>query len=54
MQDLFSTPIAKGKVRNGVNWYKYSNGTININGTKYLCYTVKDAVKTWRKQNPIN
>lgn len=54
MQDLFETPISKRKVRNGIYAYQYANGTININGTKYLCYTVKDAVKTWRKQNPIN
>ena len=49
--DLFETPIKSGKVRKGIYYHKYKNGTININGTKYLCYTISDAVKAWRKAN---
>ena len=29
MQDIFSTPIKKVKVRNGIYAYQYKNGTIN-------------------------
>lgn len=49
--DLFNTPISKTKVRNGVYAYKYSNGVININGEKYLEYSIKDAIKKWRSKN---
>lgn len=52
MQDLFSTPVSKGKVRNGVYWYKYQNGTIVINGNKFIDYSIKDAISRWRKKNP--
>jgi hypothetical protein len=54
MQDLFETPISKRKVRNGIYAYQYSNGVININGQKYLEYSLTDAIKAWRKLNPIN
>jgi len=53
MIDLFSTPISKTKVRNGVFAYKYSNGCININGQKFFNYSIKDAVKIWRGKNPF-
>ncbi len=52
MQDLFSTPIGEAKVRNGVYAYKYRNGTINIEGTQFLFYSMKDAIKVWRNKNP--
>ena len=51
MNDLFETPIRKRKVRNGIYAYQYRNGTININGTKFLMYTMADAIKAWRKAN---
>jgi hypothetical protein len=51
MQDLFSSPISKTKVRNGIYAYKYANGCININGTKYFDYSIKDAIKMWRSNN---
>lgn len=51
MTDLFASPISKTKVRNGVYAYKYPNGVININGTKFLLYSVKDAIKVWRSNN---
>lgn len=53
MSNLFEEPIASGKIRNGVSWYRYRNGTINIEGTKYLFYSIKDAVREWRKLNSI-
>lgn len=53
MRDLFNTPIAKRKVRNGVYAYKYPNGCINIEGSKYFDYSIRDAIKLWRKENPI-
>jgi hypothetical protein len=53
MQDLFSTPISKTKVRNGVYAYKYASGWIHINGQRYLYYTIKEAIKIWRQNNPI-
>ena len=51
MQDLFETQIRKRKVRNGIYAYQYRNGTIKIGGTKYLFYTISDAIKAWRKAN---
>lgn len=50
MQDLFDTPLSKTKVRAGVYAYKYRNGTINIDGQKYVGYSVKDAIRLWRKK----
>ena len=49
--DLFSSPITSRKVRKGIYAHKYANGTININGTKFLCYTMNEAIKAWRKVN---
>ena len=49
MQDIFSTPIKKVKVRNGIYAYQYINGTININGIKYLFYSMTEAIKQYRK-----
>jgi len=51
MEDLFNKPIRKRKVRNGIFAYQYSNGTINIEGTKFLFYSLTDAIKAWRKAN---
>jgi hypothetical protein len=51
MQDLFSTPISKTKVRNGIYAYKYPNGCINISGQQYWFYSIKDAIKIWRSKN---
>ncbi len=49
--DLFSTPIKSKKVRKGIYAHKYANGTININGSKFLGYSLADAIKAWRKVN---
>ena len=51
MQDLFETPIRKRKVRTGIYAYQYRNGVININGQKYLEYSLTDAIKAWRLKN---
>lgn len=51
MQDLFETPISKTKVRNGVYAYKYRNGTINIQGEKFVYYSISEAIKIWRSRN---
>lgn len=52
--DLFDTPISKTKVRKGIYAYKYRNGNININGQIYAMYSIKDAIKRWRDNNPLN
>lgn len=54
MSYLFETPLKTGKIRNNVYYHKFGNGTININGSKFCGYSIKDAVKIWRKRNPIN
>ena len=48
MIDLFSTPTSRTKVREGVYAYRYANGTINIEGKKYIGYSIKEAIKLWR------
>ena len=53
LPDLFDTPIRQRKVRNGIYAYQYRNGVININGTKYMEYSMTEAIKKWRSQNPI-
>jgi hypothetical protein len=50
--EVFSECIRKVKVRNGVYAYKYRNGVINIAGSKYALYSMKDAIKKWRTNNP--
>lgn len=54
MIDLFSTPIRKRKVRSNIYAYQYANGTININGNKYLMYNMTDAINKFRKDFPTN
>lgn len=50
--DLFDTPIRSGKVRNGVYYHQYRNGTINIMGEKYVGYSIKDSISLYRKKYP--
>lgn len=52
MQDLFATPVSVRKVRKGIYAYKYPNGVININGSKYQFWSMNDAIKLWRSKNP--
>ena len=51
LHDLFASPTIQRKVRIGVIAYKYPNGTININGQKYIGYSMTDAIKIWRSKN---
>lgn len=48
--DLFDRPIKSKKVRNGVYAHMYRNGTININGEKYVFYSMTEAVRLFRKK----
>ena len=50
--DLFDTPIRTRKVRNGIQAYQYKNGTINIDGHKYVMYSMTDAIKQFRTDYP--
>jgi hypothetical protein len=50
MTDLFSTPIKSKKVRVGVYAYQYQNGTINIDGIKYIGYSMTEAISKYRKE----
>lgn len=54
MYNLFEQPIKEKQVRKGVIAYKYPNGTININGQKYVMYSMTDAIAKYRKQFPKN
>lgn len=47
--DLFNTPIQEKKVRNGIYAYKYANGVINIEGQKYIGYSMTEAINKFRK-----
>lgn len=51
MRDIFETPIRTKKVRNGIFAYQYRNGVINIDGKKFVMYSMTDAIKQWRKVN---
>lgn len=53
MIDLFETPVRQRKVRNNVIAYQYRNGTININGQKYVMYSMSDAIKKFRRDFPV-
>ena len=53
MNFLNSTPISKTKVRNGVFAYKYRSGTIIIQGQTYVFYSMSEAIKKFRKDNPL-
>jgi hypothetical protein len=48
--DLFETPIRSKKVRSGIYAHAYRSGTININGQKYLGYSMSEAIRLWRKK----
>ena len=50
--DLFSTPIKSVKVRQGIFAHQYQNGVINIQGQKYLGYSMTEAISKFRKKFP--
>jgi hypothetical protein len=52
---LNGTPIvAEKKVRKNVIAYKFRSGVVEINGMRYFFYSMTQAIKKWRKDNPIN
>ena len=53
MTCLFDRPIKSKKVRKGITAYQYKNGTININGIKYIDYSMTEAIKRFRAKYPI-
>ncbi len=50
---LFENPVKERKVRNGIIAYQYKNGTIVINGQKYVCYSITSAIAKFRKDYPF-
>lgn len=48
--NLFENPIKKTKVRSGIYAYKYLNGCINIEGQKYIGYSMTEAIKLFRQK----
>ena len=50
--NLFESPIKQKKVRNGIFAYQYRNGVININGKKYVFYSMTEAIKKFRAEKP--
>lgn len=52
--DLFDTPIRKAKVNKHVYAYEYRTGVIVIAESKYIGYSMREAIKLWRnKQKTI-
>jgi len=50
---LFDEPVRSVQVRNGVYAHQYRNGTINIEGTKYVMHSMSSAIREFRNNNPI-
>ena len=50
---MFQEPVQSKKVRRDIVAYKYRNGTIVINGQKYLIMTMTEAIYQYRKSFPI-
>jgi hypothetical protein len=51
--EIEETPVSKTRVRKGIYAYKYKNGCININGHKFFFYSIKEAIRIWRRSNKI-
>jgi hypothetical protein len=51
--NLFTTPIRRKEFRKGVFAYQYPNGTINIEGQKYLMCSMTQAIQMHRKNYPL-
>lgn len=48
--DLFSKPIQAKEIKSrNVTAYKYPNGTINIDGHKFIGYSMTEAIKQYIK-----
>jgi hypothetical protein len=50
---MFDPPIKTIQFRKNQFAEKYANGVINICGKKYLCYSLTEAIKEFRNQNPM-
>jgi len=48
---LFDTPIQQKRVTNYITAYKYPNGIIVIDGIKYACYSMTEAIKHFKKNH---
>ena len=54
---LFEQPLISKRVRKGVTALMYRNGTITIgdgilNRRTFIGYSMQEAIKIWRTQNP--
>ena len=49
---LFEAPIRSRQVRAGVVARQYMNGTVCINGQKYIGWSMRDAISLYRKKFP--
>ena len=45
--------VAQKKVRNGVTAYKFRSGVVEIQGMRYIFYSMTEAIAKWRRDNPI-
>jgi hypothetical protein len=52
MISLFESPVKAKRVRRGIVAYQYINGTIVINGQKYVMYSMTEAISKFRKNFP--
>ena len=50
--DLFESPIKSKKVRDGVWAHQYRNGCVNIDGQKYLGFSITGAIYQYRLKFP--
>lgn len=48
--DLFTNPIKSKYINKSATAYIYQNGVININGIKYLGYSLTESIKKYRQQ----
>ena len=53
MIDLFETPVRHKEVRKNIIAYQYRNGTINIDGQKYVMHSMTSAIKLYRDTFPL-
>lgn len=53
MNNLFDAPVKSKKVRKNITAHLYRTGIININGDKFSGYSLTQAIKIFRKNNPI-
>tara|TARA_R110000824_G_scaffold251945_1_gene440563 strand:- start:203 stop:370 length:168 start_codon:yes stop_codon:yes gene_type:complete len=49
--DLFRAPIRSVKVNDDVYAHLYSNGVININGKKYMFYSMSEAIQKYKESH---